>query len=116
MSTIQISILFALFSTSMLITLVCLIKVSELSTRQAKLTEAIEQAAHKIEEGNKNLNEAFNNVYGLHGWYVPSIKYLLIALRKYIEEMKNQAIKEERYEEARKCNEAIKEMNKLIAA
>ena len=116
MSTIQFSILFALFATSMMITLVCFIQVSNLSSRQARLTEAIECAANKIEEGNKNLNDAFNHIYGLHGWYVPSIKYLLVALAKYIEEMRNQAIKEERYEEARKCNEAIKEMNKLIEA
>lgn len=116
MSAIQFSIIFAIFGTSLLISVACLIQVSKLTTQQAKLIKAIETGTHKIEEGNKNLSQVFQNVYGLHGWYVPSIKYLLIALVKYVEEMKDQAISNERYEEAKKCNSAIVEMNKLINA
>ena len=44
-------------------------------------------------------------------WYVQSIKYVLIAMCRYID-----SIKEERYEDAKRCQEAIKEMNKLIDA
>lgn len=49
-------------------------------------------------------------------WYVQSIKYVLIAMCRYIDSIKHEAIKEERYEEAKRCQEAIKEMNKLIDA
>ena len=35
---------------------------------------------------------------------------------RYIDSMKHEAIKEERYEDAKRCQEAIKEMNKLIDA
>lgn len=45
-------------------------------------------------------------------WYVQSIKYVLIAMCRF----KHEAIKEERYEDAKRCQEAIKEMNKLIDA
>lgn len=47
-------------------------------------------------------------------WYVQSIKYILIAMCRYIDCMKNEAIKEERYEDAKRCQTAITEMNKLI--
>lgn len=49
-------------------------------------------------------------------WYVQSIKYVLIAMCRYIDSIKHEAIKEERYEDAKRCQEAIKEMNKLIDA
>ena len=49
-------------------------------------------------------------------WYVQSIKYVLIAMCRYIDSIKHKAIKEERYEDAKRCQEAIKEMNKLIDA
>lgn len=49
-------------------------------------------------------------------WYVQSIKYVLIAMCRYIDSIKQEAIKEERYEDAKRCQEAIKEMNKLIDA
>lgn len=49
-------------------------------------------------------------------WYVQSIKYVLIAMCRYIDCIKHEAIKEERYEDAKRCQEAIKEMNKLIDA
>ena len=49
-------------------------------------------------------------------WYVQSIKYVLIAMCRYIDSIKHDAIKEERYEDAKRCQEAIKEMNKLIDA
>lgn len=49
-------------------------------------------------------------------WYVHSIKYVLIAMCRYIDSIKHEAIKEERYEDAKRCQEAIKEMNKLIDA
>lgn len=47
-------------------------------------------------------------------WYIQSIKYILIAMCRYIDCMKNEAIKEERYEDAKRCQTAITEMNKLI--
>ena len=49
-------------------------------------------------------------------WYIQSIKYILIAMCRYIDCIKHEAIKEERYEDAKRCQEAIKEMNKLINA
>lgn len=49
-------------------------------------------------------------------WYVQSIKYVLIAMCRYIDSIKHEAIKEERCEDAKRCQEAIKEMNKLIDA
>lgn len=49
-------------------------------------------------------------------WYVQSIKYVLITMCRYIDSIKHEAIKEERYEDAKRCQEAIKEMNKLIDA
>lgn len=49
-------------------------------------------------------------------WYVQSVKYILIAMCRYIDSIKHEAIKEERYEDAKRCQEAIKEMNKLINA
>lgn len=49
-------------------------------------------------------------------WYVQSIKYVLIAMCRYIDSIKHEAIKEERYEDAKRCQEVIKEMNKLIDA
>lgn len=49
-------------------------------------------------------------------WYVHSIKYILIAMCRYIDCIKDEAIREERYEDAKRCQEAIKEMNKLINA
>lgn len=49
-------------------------------------------------------------------WYVQSIKYVLIAMCRYIDSIKHEAIKEERYEDAKRYQEAIKEMNKLIDA
>lgn len=51
-----------------------------------------------------------------NSWYVQSIKYILIAMCRYIDCIKHEAIKEERYEDAKRCQEAIKEMNKLINA
>ncbi len=77
---------------------------------------SIKELLEKIAEGNQNIAELINNSVNLHNWYVPSVKYLLVALSKYIEEMKNQAVKDERYEEAKKCNEALLEMYKLINA
>lgn len=47
-------------------------------------------------------------------WYIQSVKYILIAMCRYIDCIKHEAIKEERYEDAKRCQEAIKEMNKLI--
>lgn len=70
----------------------------------------------ELTKGNQSLVELIKNNQNLHNWYIPSVKYLLIALSKYIEEMKKQAIKDERYEEAKKCNEALLEMFKLINA
>lgn len=49
-------------------------------------------------------------------WYIQSIKYVLIAMCRYIDSIKHEAIKEERYEDAKRCQEVIKEMNKLIDA
>ena len=49
-------------------------------------------------------------------WYVQSIKYVLIAMCRYIDSSKHEAMKEERYEDAKRCQEVIKEMNKLIDA
>lgn len=49
-------------------------------------------------------------------WYVQSVKYILIAMCRYINSIKNEAIREERYEDAKRCQEAIKEINKLINA
>lgn len=49
-------------------------------------------------------------------WYVQSVKYILIAMCRYIDSIKNEAIREERYEDAKRCQEAIKEINKLINA
>lgn len=49
-------------------------------------------------------------------WQIQSIKYVLIAMCRYIDSIKNEAVKEERYEDAKRCQEAIKEMNKLINA
>ena len=49
-------------------------------------------------------------------WYVHSIKYLLIAMCRYIDSIKEEAVRQERYEDAKRCQEAIKEMNKLINA
>lgn len=49
-------------------------------------------------------------------WYVKSIKYVLIAMCRYIYSIKHEAIKEGRYEDAKRYQEAIKEMNKLINA
>lgn len=72
--------------------------------------------ASEIVKSDKSVLEVLNNANTVHNWYVPSIKYLLIALSKYVEEMKKQAVKDERYEEAKKCNEALLEMYKLINA
>lgn len=72
--------------------------------------------ASEMVKSNKSVLEVLNNANTVHNWYVPSIKYLLIALSKYVEEMKKQAVKDERYEEAKKCNEALLEMYKLINA
>lgn len=64
-----------------------------------------------------NYDEKFKKcVADTNIWYVHSIKYLLIAMCRYIDCIKNEAIKEERYEDAKRCQEAIKEMNKLINA
>lgn len=49
-------------------------------------------------------------------WYVQSVKYVLIAMCRYIDSIKQEAIKEERYGDAERCQEAIKEINKLIDA
>jgi len=77
---------------------------------------SIKELTGKLTEGNQSLVEHVKNEQNLHNWYIPSIKYLLIALSKYVEEMKKQAVKDERYEEAKKCNEALLEMYKLINA
>lgn len=49
-------------------------------------------------------------------WQIQSIKYILIAMCRYIDCIKKEAIREERYEDAKRCQEAIQEMNKLINA
>lgn len=67
-------------------------------------------------KSDKSVLEVLKNTNAAHNWYVPSIKYLLIALSKYVEEIKKQAIKDERYEEAKQCNSALLEMYKLINA
>lgn len=72
--------------------------------------------ASEIVKSDKSVLEVLNNINATHNWYVPSIKYLLIALSKYVEEMKKQAINDERYEEAKQCNSALLEMYKLINA
>ena len=62
-------------------------------------------------------DEKFKNcVADTNIWYVQSIKYILIAMCRYIDCMKNEAIREERYEDAKRCQDAIREMNKLINA
>ncbi len=77
---------------------------------------SLRDLTEKLTEGNQGIVELIKNNQSLHNWYIPSVKYLLIALSKYVEEMKKQAVKDERYEEAKKCNEALLEMYKLINA
>ncbi len=62
-------------------------------------------------------DEKFKNcIADTNTWYIQSVKYILIAMCRYIDCIKHEAIKEERYEDAKRCQEAIKEMNKLINA
>lgn len=70
--------------------------------------------ASEMVKSDKSVLEVINNSNALHNWYIPSIKYLLIALSKYVEEMKKQAINNEQYEEAKQCNITLLEMYKLI--
>lgn len=77
---------------------------------------SMRELTEKLTESNQGLVDLIKNSNNLHNWYIPSVKYLLIALSKYVEEMKKQSVKDERYEEAKKCNEALLEMYKLINA
>ncbi len=94
-------------------------KLKKLSASYQELLKTIcsmKEVMEKLIEADKSQLEIFQTQRGLHDWYIPSIKYLLVALSKYVEEMKKQAIKDERYEEARQCNSALLEMYKLIKA
>lgn len=74
-------------------------------------------STHKQIVAYLNYDEEFKKcIVDTNLWYAQSIKYILIAMCRYIDSIKDEAIREERYEDAKRCQEAIKEMNKLINA
>lgn len=50
----------------------------------------------------------------LENFKIGSHKYTLVAMRLYVENIKNRAVQDERYEDAQRCQQAINEMSKLI--
>lgn len=53
-------------------------------------------------------------VVNANRWFTESMTYTLIAMCRYIDSIKDVAVREERYEDAQRCQQVINEINELI--
>lgn len=81
-----------------------------------KISRQIDDSLLVIAQLQSEWEQFRQELINTENFKIGSHKYTLVAMRLYVENVKNRAVAEERYEDAQRCQQAINEMTKLINA
>lgn len=105
-----------MISINTLLLIICVVSIGIVFMTLRKISRQIDDSLLVIAQLQSEWEQFRQELINTENFKIGSHKYTLVAMRLYVENVKNRAVAEERYEDAQRCQQAINEMTKLINA